>query len=104
MTSAWLDKKAKKNCLMVTSKGTAEVLHQQNRRQEAVFKPKIVDSYNKSMGDCDHMDQMVSFHGIFKRKNTNCGKGIFTGLWRSRKSMHLFCINLPGIQLLSLRL
>ena len=77
LTVAWRDKKAKKNCLAVSTKASTEIIAQTNKRNEPVSKPALIDNYNSAMGGCDLMDQMISYGGVFQRKTRKWWKKIF---------------------------
>ena len=77
MTVAWRDKKAKKNCLAVSTNSTTNVIQQVNRRKEPISKPEMIHYYNKFMGGCDLMDQMITYGGTFQRKTIKWWKKIF---------------------------
>ena len=75
---AWRDKKAKKHCVLVTTKHSSTLTEVQ-RRVERVSMPQMIAAYNQNMNGCDRIDQAVSYYGQFRRKTIKWWKQIF--LW-----------------------
>lgn len=76
LTVAFRDKKAKKNCTVVTNDGsvaTTEI----RRRSGTIHKPTCIDHYNQKMNGCDRADQRVQYYGMHKRKSYKWWKKVF---------------------------
>ena len=76
---AWRDKKARKPCILVSSKATAKLVKVTKKRSGEVEIPEVVNNYNYSMNGCDRLDQCVSYYGQFLRKTVKWWKRVF--LW-----------------------
>jgi len=77
---AWKDKKSKKPCVVLSTKGeTGSVMRTEGLR--AVEKPSIVHAYNMSMNGCDRADQMLSYYSTHNRKTRRWWRKIFHWMW-----------------------
>ncbi|KAI8785376.1 piggyBac transposable element-derived protein 4 [Biomphalaria glabrata] len=73
---AWQDKKAKKPCIMVSTKSTNRIINVQQKRS-VVEKPEMVHDYNMMMNGCDRADQMLSYYSVHSRKSMKWWKKVF---------------------------
>lgn len=80
---AYRDKKAKKQVVMVTTKGHVD----EPVEDGGEVKPSVIQAYNFSMNGCDRADQMVGYYGLHKRRSKKWWKKIF--FW----VMEIACVN-----------
>ncbi|XP_005113519.1 piggyBac transposable element-derived protein 4-like, partial [Aplysia californica] len=73
LITAWKDKKAKKPCVLVSTKADTSFLT--NARNKT--KPAVVNNYNMSMGGCDKVDQRVTYYSNTDRKSYKWWKKLF---------------------------
>ncbi|GFO33718.1 PiggyBac transposable element-derived protein 4 [Plakobranchus ocellatus] len=74
---AFRDKKAKKNCAVVTNAGKVGTTEIRTRRGTYVKKPSCIHHYNQCINGCDRADQLVQYYGMHKRKSYKWWKKIF---------------------------
>ena len=74
---AWRDKKAKKPCILVSTKATVQHVTVTRKRGNEVTLPSLIHDYNMSMNGCDRVDQSVAYYGQFTRKTIKWWKRIF---------------------------
>ena len=91
---AWRDKKAKKPCILVSTKATVQHVTVTRKRGIQVTLPSLIHGYNMSMNGCDRVDQSVAYYGQFTRKTIKWWKRIFFWLLEITQvnSYILYCL------------
>jgi hypothetical protein len=74
LVTAFRDKKAKKHCVLVSTKATvADYTHPVKNKT----KPLVINNYNHAMGGCDRVDQIITYYSNIARKSYKWWKKIF---------------------------
>lgn len=99
---AWRDKKAKKPCVLVSTKSEASMVDVDKADTK---KPQMVLQYNKAMNGCDRVDQNVSYYGVHERRSKKWWKKIFFWLLEIAQfnASVLYTLSHPDVPRLGMR-